>query len=221
MAGCVFERVIKRRMQGDPEFAARAFFRLAARAERQRGPDAKQTLNLRQDYAVALRQSGQYEKAEAELSVIIARRELTADTADHGLRHAKLWHSRVLLDLGRFDEAEPELRRLSEECDRILGTDHPDSVDIHANHAVVLAELNRFGEAEEEMAVVVAKRTAAEGPDDAATLHDRTQLAVILDALDRHEASKVLWRELAESKARVLGTGHPDAILARSRLALV
>jgi hypothetical protein len=24
----------------------------------------------------------------------------------------------VLLDLGRFDEAEPELRRLSEECDR-------------------------------------------------------------------------------------------------------
>lgn len=85
----------------------------------------------------------------------------------------------------------------------------------------MLAELNRFGEAAEEMAVVVAKRTAAEGPDDAATLHDRTQLAVILDALDRYEASEVLWRELAESKARVLGTGHPDAILARSRLAIV
>jgi hypothetical protein len=55
---------------------------------------------------------------------------------------------------------------------------------------------------------------------NAATLKDRTQLAVILDALNRHEASEVLWRELAESKARVLGTNHPDAILARSRHAL-
>jgi hypothetical protein len=35
--------------------------------------------------------------------------------------------------------------------------------------------------------------------------------------LGRIEESETAWRELAESKARVLGAGHPDAILALSR----
>jgi hypothetical protein len=89
MAGGVFERGIKRQMESDPEFAAKVRALSAKRAARKLGPDAKQTLNLRQDYAVALHRCGEYEKAEAELAAVIARRELTADAADDGLQHAK------------------------------------------------------------------------------------------------------------------------------------
>ena len=176
-------------------------------------------LNLRQDRAVALHRNGESDKAEAELATLIAERELTASPGDYAMRHARQWHARVLLDCGRFDEAEPELRRLSEECDRPLGTDDPEAVDMHENHATALAKLNRVGEAEAEMAVV-AKRTAAAAPDDAATLKARSTLA-LFDALGRLDDSETAWRELAEAKARVLGAGHPDAILALSRHAHV
>lgn len=118
---------------------------------------------MRQDRAVALHRHGESEKAEAEFAELIACRELTAGPGDEALRHAKRWHARVLLDLGRFNEAEPELRQLSEESDCLLGTDHPDALDIHENHAAALAKLNRVQEAEAEMAGIAAKRTAVKG----------------------------------------------------------
>jgi hypothetical protein len=40
-----------------------------------------------------------------------------------GHRHETQGLARILLDLCRFDEAELELSRLSEEYDRLLGTD--------------------------------------------------------------------------------------------------
>jgi eukaryotic-like serine/threonine-protein kinase len=67
---------------------------------------------------------------------------------------------------------------------------------------------------------VVAKRLAAKGPDDVATLRARSSRAVLLDALGRIEESATAWRELAESQARVHGVSHPDAILPLSRYAL-
>lgn len=102
MAGEVFERAMKQQMERDPECAAQFYSRHAARAARKRGPDARQTLNLRQDYAVALQRCGEYEKAETELAAVIARLELTADAGDSSLQLARGWHARVLLDLGRF-----------------------------------------------------------------------------------------------------------------------
>lgn len=211
----------KLRLENDPEFAAKYYSRAIKRAARKYGPDATQTLNLRQVYAVALSRNGENEKAQAELAAVIARRELTADTSDGALQHAKEWHAHVLYGLGRFDEAEPEWRELSAECDRLLGANHPDAIEAHENHALTLARLGQVAEAEAEMADVVEKRMAGSESDDDATMRARTSRAVYLDTLGRREESEVAWRELAESKARLLGTSHPDAILALSRHAHV
>jgi hypothetical protein len=117
----MFERGLKRQMGRDPKFEAKIHALAAKRAARKHGPGAKQTLNLRQDYAVALHRSGEYEMAEAELADVIARRQLTADAADDGLQHARSWHAQVLLDMGRFEDAEREWRALSEERERLFG----------------------------------------------------------------------------------------------------
>jgi hypothetical protein len=230
MAGGVFDGLLKEAklsLMSDPEFALKYYSRAVKRAARKHGPDASQTLNLRQAYAVALSRNGDNEKAEAELAALIARRGLLADAGDGALehakewlRHAREWHAHVLYDLGRFGEAEPEWRELSAECDRLLGADHPDAIDAHENHALTLARLDRVAEAEAEMAGVVEKLTAANGGDDPGTLGSRTSHAVYLDTLGRRADSEAAWRGLAEAKGRVLGSDHAETLAARERLAV-
>jgi eukaryotic-like serine/threonine-protein kinase len=228
-AGGVFDGLLKEAkllLQSDPEFAVKYYPHAIKRAARKHGPHANQTLNLRQAYAVALSRNGANEKAEAELTALIARRELMAGASDDAVPHAREWlrharesHARVLYALGRFDEAESEWRELAAECDRLLGTHHPDAIDAHEGHAMTLARLDQVAEAEAEMAGVIQKREAAGGRDDAATVQARTVHAVYLDRLGRRAESEAAWRELAEANGRVLGNDHADTIRARERLA--
>lgn len=211
----MFDGIIKRRIQHDPEFAVVFYSSESGRAERKYGADSRQALDLRQEYAVALHRIGKSEKAEAELATVIARRALMPDAGDEFMLYAKRWHAHALFALGRFGEAESEWRELSAGHDRLLGANHPDAIDAHEHHAMTLDKLERFAEAEAEMADVVEKRTGANGSDAAATLQSRTSQAALLDALGRRAESEAAWRELAG----VLGGGHPDAIAARERLA--
>jgi eukaryotic-like serine/threonine-protein kinase len=209
----------KRRIERDPEFALYHYEKQSGRARRKYGPDAPPTLNLRQEYAVALHRNGDSEKAEAELAAVLASRGPAPDVSDEFTRYGKEWHARVLYALGRFDEAEREWRDLAAECDRLLGPDHPDSIDGHENHALTLARLDRVAEAEAEMAGVVEKNTAAGGSDVVTALRSRTSHAVYLSTLGRLAESEAAWRGLAEAKGRVLGADHADTILAREALA--
>ena len=209
----------KRRIARDPAFALYHYDKQSRHASRKYGADAPRTLNVRQEYAVALHRNGESEKAEAELAAVIASRGPAPDVSDEFTRYAKEWHARVLYALGRFDESEREWRELAAECDCLLGPDHPDSIDAHENHALTLARLDRVAEAEAEMAGVVEKKTAVSGSDDTGTLASRTSQAVYLDTLGRHAESEAAWRGLAEAKGRVLGADHADTILAREALA--
>jgi eukaryotic-like serine/threonine-protein kinase len=209
----------KRRIERDPGFALTYYEKASRAAERKYGVDAPRTLNLRQEYAVALDRTGESEKAEAELAAVLASRGPAPDMSDEFTRYGKEWHARVLYALGRFDEAEREWRDLAAECDRLLGPDHLDSIDAHENHALTLARLDRVAEAEAEMADVVEKKTAANGRDDGATLQSRKSQAIYLTTLGRHAEGEAAWRGLAEAEGRVLGADHPDAIGAREMLA--
>ena len=139
-------------MARDPKFAVSYYEKETRHAERKYGTDAPQALNFRQEYAVALHQIGENEKAEAELAAVIARRGSARDVGDEFARFAINSHAHVLYDLARFDEAEAEWRELAAECDRLLGADHPDAIEAHENHALTLARLDRVAEAEAEMA---------------------------------------------------------------------
>jgi hypothetical protein len=97
-------------------------------------------------------------EAEAELAAVIARRELTADAGDISLQLARGWHAQVLLDLGRFEEAEREWRRLSADGQRLLGPGHPDLLSAREHEALALDKLGRFQEAAAPLADVIAKR---------------------------------------------------------------
>jgi tetratricopeptide (TPR) repeat protein len=221
MADHMFSHLIKQRLERNPHFAVAYYKKESKRAERKYGANATQALNLRQEYAVALHRIGQNEEAEAELAAVIAARvDSSSGVGDEFTRYALTWHARVLYALGRFDEAEPEWRELSTECDRLLGPHHPDAIEAREEHAVTLARLDRVAEAEAEMAVVVEKRSTVNGRDDTATLNSRTSQAVYLDTLDRRAESEAAWRGLAEAKGRVLGSDHLDAIGARERVAV-
>ena len=146
---------------------------------------------------------------------LIAQRELTAGSDDHGVRHAKEWHSRVLFDLGRFDEAELEIApAVGKELDRVLGTDDQEAVEVHENHAATRWP-SWTGCRKPRRKWPAWSRNGSggrRGADDVVTLRARASRAVCLDALGRIGESATAWRELCESQARVHGASHPDAI---------
>lgn len=149
---------------------------------------------------------------------MIGRRGPAPDASDEFTRYAKEWHARVLYALGRYGEAEPEWRELAAECDRLLGTDHPDAIDAHENHAVTLARLDRVAEAEAEMGRVVEKKTAVNGSDDPATLHSRNSQAIYLSGLGRHAEAEAAWHALADADGRSLGPITPTRLARRKCL---
>jgi len=211
-------RYTKRRIERDPKFAVVYYQKESRYAERKYGRDARQALNLRQEYAVALHRIGCSEKAEAELAAVMASRDPSLDVSDEFIRYARTWHAAVLYALGRFDAAESEWSELAADCDRLLGPDQPDAIEAHENHALTLAQLSRVAEAEAEMADVVEKSSAADG-DSADSLRVRSAQAVYLDILGRRAESEAAWRGLAETRSRMLGSEHTDTIAARERLA--
>jgi hypothetical protein len=60
---------------------------------------------------------------------------------------------------GRLDEAEAEYRAVLEAFTRVLGADHPDTVDTRNNLGVVLETLGRLDEAAAESRAVLNARS--------------------------------------------------------------
>jgi eukaryotic-like serine/threonine-protein kinase len=214
----VFRRLIMRVVRRDPRIAVAYYDRGLKFAVRRYGPDSKEALAVRQDYALALHRCGETEKVLAELSAVINRGRVEGGNADDVfLREAELRHEHLQFTVGRFDEMERESRVLSEKYDRVLGPDHPHAVTAHEDHVVALLSLGRFREGEAEIAGVVARRTAAGGSDDADTLRARRHRAACLSALGRHGEAETAWRELAEAKGRLLGETHAGTREAREK----
>jgi eukaryotic-like serine/threonine-protein kinase len=84
----------------------------------------------------------------------------------------------------------------------------------------VLFRLGRFADAEAEMADVIARRTRAEGPEDAATLRARTSYAEFLRVLSRPDESVAEFRTLTTAKTRLLGSEHPDTLYVHQKYAV-
>jgi hypothetical protein len=218
--GPLFERITKTAMRRSPDMAVEFYRREITWRTRRYGPDAAQTLISRSHYAVALDRNGESAAAEAELADLIARYDAVGRATDEAAWSARTWHARVLIDLGRYDDAERDWRSLADDGDRALGPADPASLGAHQNHAGVLYELGRLQEGEAELAGVIAAWTAKSGAEGEVTLGARTTRAVMLDALGRIAESESEWRELSDAYDRLKGDGNPDGLTAHEKHAV-
>jgi tetratricopeptide (TPR) repeat protein len=124
-----------------------------------------------------------------------------------------------LICQGRYEEAEPLIKRALEIRERMLGANHPDTAISLNSLAVIYENQGRYKEAEPLIKRALEIRERALGgnhPDTATSLND---LAGVYESQGQYEEAEPLYKRALEIKERVLGADHTDTAIALNNLA--
>jgi tetratricopeptide (TPR) repeat protein len=139
----------------------------------------------------------------------------------------------------RWKEAEELQVQVVETRKRILGPDHPDTLNSMANLSSIYQDQRRLKEAEEVMVQVMETRKQLLGPEHPVTLNSMSNLAsiyrdrerwkeAIMNCLPSFYQKKGRYKEAEELRVQVmetwkqlLGPGHPDTLNSMSDLASI
>lgn len=116
-------------------------------------------------------------------------------------------------DLGLYDGALPLQTSALEIRRRVLGEEHPDTLNSIYNMGVLLRHQGKFGEAEPYLREAMEIRRRVLGEDHLDTLDSINSLAVFLvNVRGKLGEAERYHREALEKFRRVLGEDHPDTL---------
>lgn len=172
---------------------------------------------------MALFHSGHREEAETEFAEVIACRESKAEGGDEAhLERARQWHARVLYELKRYEEAEPELAALAAGGQGAGSGDEDPARDARRWHAHSLYHLGRLDDAEAEYREVASESDRVLGPDHPESVHRRHIHGKLLAATERYpEAEAELAEVIARRTAAAEAADSADVLEARELHATV
>ncbi len=128
--------------------------------------------------------------------------EITSDLL-HRLSHYRFAR-------GRYEEAEPIVRRSGAVDEVLLGPDHPQVGQDRANLAILLHEMGRTEEALQHIRKAMAIGEAELGPEHPLVAERYNILAMLLETLGRHSEADPFIRHALVTSEQVLGPDHPD-----------
>ncbi|MFJ2110887.1 tetratricopeptide repeat protein [Streptomyces sp. NPDC087850] len=167
--------------------------------------------------ATALHRTGDYLSAweTAGAAAPLAARTLGEDHRLVLAAHART--GRSLFRLGRYEEAEPLLRRVRSTQLRLYGADDPDTLDTGQGLQLVLGNHGKREEAVTLLRSVVAGRQAALGPWHPSTLRSRVSLLAMLTAgeIATEAEDDETFLSLPQACALHLGPDHAVTLSAR------
>jgi non-specific serine/threonine protein kinase/serine/threonine-protein kinase len=120
---------------------------------------------------------------------------------------------------GIFEMAANVFASVLKDRERVLGPEHPDTIDSMTNLSTAYHRLQRFAEAEEQERQIIAIRTLVWGPEHPSTLAAKANLAVDLRAQGKMEECTQLDRELLAERRRIFGPDHPATLETMGNLA--
>ena len=134
---------------------------------------------------------------------------------------AKLQHAiaDLLFLQGKYGDAEKLFRSVIDVRSRVLGPDHPDTLDSRHRLVYTLTEQSKHAEAETEARQVLQRREKILGIEHPDTLVSRYNLANTLVHEGKYAEAERLYREVAKVDDRLLGPEQPRTIGARVGLA--
>ena len=121
--------------------------------------------------------------------------------------------------VGRFDDAVELYEQVLADRMRVLGPDHPNTLETRNNLAGAYDDIGRFSEAIELYERVLADQERVLGPDHPDTLTTRNNLAVAYHSAGRFGEAIELCERVLFERERVLGSDHPDTLITRNNLA--
>ena len=136
---------------------------------------------------------------------------------------ARLQHevADLLVAQGKYSDAEKVLRSVIEARARVLGPEHPDTLDSRHRLVYALTRQTKYPEAESEARVVLKLREKFLGFEHADTVVSRYNLADTLADQGKYAEAEGLYRDVIRLNEKALGSDHPRTIAARVGLATV
>src|SRR6266851_2792298 len=125
----------------------------------------------------------------------------------------------VYLNLGLFSRAKDLEQQSLEIRRRVLGPEHPDTLNSMSDLADALNHDGHYAEAEKVDRETLDLRRRVLGPEHPDTINSMNNLEVCLIYLGRYPEAEKLGRETLDLRRRVLGPEHPQTLNSMSNLA--
>lgn len=109
--------------------------------------------------------------------------------------------------------------RIVEDCERVLGSEHPETLRARGNLAVAYHMARQLTEAIPLLERGRADNERVLGPDNPETLTAWNNLAAAYEDADRRAEAIPLYERALAGRLRVLGSGHKDTLGVRNNLA--
>ncbi|KAK8010351.1 P-loop containing nucleoside triphosphate hydrolase protein [Apiospora arundinis] len=114
--------------------------------------------------------------------------------------------------LGKYGEAERLYRSALEMPKKLLGREHPSTLDSMNNLANVLGRQGKYSEAEQMHRQTLEPREKVLGREHPSTLNNIHDLALVLDRQGKYSEAEQIYRQTLELKEKVLGREHPSTL---------
>jgi eukaryotic-like serine/threonine-protein kinase len=124
-------------------------------------------------------------------------------------------------DLGLYREARKQLERAVDLRRRVLGPEHPETLNTMDNLAMVYREQGSYQQAEALEGQTLEIRRRVLGPEHANTLRSMANLAIAYEDEGKFEQAEALDSQVLEIQQRLLGPEHPNTLTSMNDLALV
>jgi non-specific serine/threonine protein kinase/serine/threonine-protein kinase len=124
----------------------------------------------------------------------------------------------LLKSMGRLAEAERYYREALEGRRRVLGDDHPRTLQSLNNMGGLLAAMGKFADAEPYVREALESQLRVLGNDHPETLNSIHNVGSLLQSMGRYEEAEPYYREALEGSRRVLGDDHPLTLNLISRM---
>ena len=120
---------------------------------------------------------------------------------------------------GKIEQATPIAEQALALAERMLGSEHPDTLRCVKNLGDLYYEQDRNDEAERLFKRALETRDHVLGSEHANTLVSVNDLGVLYQTEKRYGDAEPLFKRALEARERVLGPDHPDTLLSLSNLA--
>lgn len=190
-------------------------------AEREHGPEHRETLRAVNNLAMIAFARGQFGAAEplmrrtAELSERLLGRDHNA------ARSARNNLALLYQNMGRLAEAEPLYLSALADAERTLGATHPDTLVAVSNLATLHQERGHYDLAEPLYQRALSERRRQLGPAHEDTLTSVNNLASLYEDQGRYTEAEPLYRLALEERERTLGRDHRNTFVSLSNLAVL
>jgi tetratricopeptide (TPR) repeat protein len=127
----------------------------------------------------------------------------------------------LLVAQGRYANAEKLFRSVIEARTRVLGPEHPNTLDSRHRLIYALSRQSKYAEAEAEAREVLKLREKVLGLDNPDTVVSRYNLAEPLVEQGKYAEAETLYRDVIRLEEKMFGPEHPRTLAARVGLATV